>query len=177
MTTYIALLRGINVSGKNLIKMDALKLALKNIGFEDVQTYIQSGNIVFKSVEADVKILEKRIIDPIKNSFSLTVPCMVFMASDFKRIVMQNPFAESQNQAFLHLSFLSDKPLESNIQKLKDIPISQDAFEIIENCIYLYCPQGYGSTKLSNTTLESKLKVTATTRNLNTCLKLIELSA
>ena len=177
MNTYIALLRGINVSGKNIIKMDALRKLMLNVGLQDVQTYIQSGNIVFKYDDVAVAFLQKLIEDSIFENFGFQPPVLVIQCSQLESIYNQNPYLKAYPDHLnkLHITFLSAVPSADLIEQLKTSTFSPDEFSIVGNAVYLYCPEGYGNTKLTNTFFEKKLKVQATTRNLNTLHHLLNL--
>ena len=172
----IVLLRGINVSGKNLLKMADLKVAFTNKGFRTIQTYIQSGNIVLESDLDSNTAIAEQIEQMILDQFGLTVPTLVFDARNFELLVKQSPFLKESefNPAFQHYTFLGEGTnmelsLEKKIQQSEEVTIAK-------NVVYLYLPNGYGQTKLTNTWIEQQLKRKATTRNYNTCLKLIEMS-
>jgi uncharacterized protein (DUF1697 family) len=179
MATYVALLRGINVSGSNLIRMDALKESMRKLGLSNIITYIQSGNIVFSSPDADEKFLEELISKSIALDFDCEVPVKIVSSIDIERVIHQNPFISHWHLPveFLHVTFLSlcpDPLIMSNLLPGNDVA---DEAIAIENIIYLYCPNGYGRTKFNNTFFERKLKLTATTRNWKTILKLAELAS
>jgi len=177
MNKYICLLRGINVSGKNIIKMDALKSALECLGFAQVKTYIQSGNIVFLSIAVQTHAIEALINEKIKEVFQLEIPVLVIHEKDFKAIILANKFLKESNidVTKLHITYLSQEPLNADIAAINTTNFGNDQFEISSNAIFLYCPNGYGNTKLTNTFFEKKLKVSCTTRNWNTVLKLAEM--
>lgn len=163
------MLRGINVSGKNIIKMDALKELCVKLGFKDVVTYIQSGNVVFRSNLTSDK-LETRIQEAIKEKFGFDVPVMVLKKEELEDILKSNPFLSSadKDEKFIHFTILSAVPeieLVKSIDRDRYLP---DEFICIGRAVYLYCPVGYGNTKLNNSLFEKKLKLKATTRNLNT---------
>lgn len=178
MKTYIALLRGINVSGKNLIKMDHLKVQLQKMGFVSVNTYIQSGNIVFSSDITDHKVLESEIEQMIEKKFGFQVPVWVRTLNEFIQIREQNPYIDNSNIDIskFHVTLLSGIPDSSLVEKMENIEKSDDEFILNQNTIYLYCKTGYGKTKLNNNFFEKKLKVIATTRNWKTVCKLIDLA-
>jgi uncharacterized protein (DUF1697 family) len=178
MNTYIALLRGINVSGKNIIKMDALRATLVNVGLQDVQTYIQSGNVVFRYDDVAVSFLQKLIENSILEDFGFQPPVLVIECSQLESIYNQIPYLKAYPDQLdkLHITFLSAIPSADLIEHLKTSIYSPDEFFIIGNAVYLYCPEGYGNTKLTNTFFEKKLKVQATTRNLNTILQLLNMA-
>jgi len=178
MTTFISILRGINVSGHNPIKMDALRQLYAGLHYSDVQTYIQSGNVIFRSAESDTRLLEKTIAAQILQTNGFRVPVLMLTLEELKSALENNPFMKdsAKDPAFMHLTFLSDNP---DVFLSEKIPIENylpDEFLISGKTIYLYCPNGYGNTKLSNTFFESKLKLTATTRNLRTAKELLALA-
>ncbi len=170
-------MRGINVSGKNLIKMDALKVALEKLGFAQVKTYIQSGNIVFVSIAVHTNTLETLINEKIKKVFKLDIPVLVINEKDFNSIILANNFLKDSKiePSKLHITFMAQKPLADDIDLIATLNFGTDQFEISSDQIFLYCPNGYGNTKLTNTFFEKKLKVNCTTRNWNTVLKLAEM--
>jgi uncharacterized protein (DUF1697 family) len=178
MKTYIAILRGINVSGKNIIKMDVLRLAFAELNFENVRTYIQSGNVVFKSKISDAKNLEKKISKKILDKFGFNVPVIVKEISEIIEVFNNNPFVNQRNEEinFLYVTFLSELPEKENLKKILSIKSESDEYVVSGKNIYLYCPKGYGNTKLSNTFFENKLKVSATTRNWKTLRELIDIA-
>jgi len=179
MKTYICLLRGINVSGKNIIKMDALKQMFESLGATNVKTYIQSGNVVFQYKDEKPVALETLITSRILADFGFDVPVQVLSSEKLKRIVENNPFLKdsSKDEAFLHLTFLSEPPQKIDQEILFSKKTGNEEIVITDAVAYLYCPHGYGGTKLNNNFLENKLKVQATTRNWKTTLKLLEMAA
>ena len=178
MKTYISILRGINVSGKNLIKIDALKQMYEGLGFQSVKTYIQSGNVVFKSEDSPIEELEQKIFEAISKRFILKVPVLVLEASEFKNILDRNPFLPllKDDISKLHITFLWAHPEKHLVLGIENGTYLPDKYFILGCCIYLFCPNGYGRTKLSNNFFENKLKVKATTRNLKTLMQLVALA-
>ena len=166
MQTYIALLRGINVSGKNIIKMEALRLAMQELAFAHVRTYIQSGNIIFNSKTTNTTTLAKCIKDKITTNFGFNVPVAVFNSAYLNNVINANPFL-NYNQQLLHVTFLSQIPKQDLVAKING-DFNTDEFIIIDKHIYIFCPNGYGKTKLTNNFFENKLKLQATTRNWKT---------
>ncbi len=179
MTTYISMIRGINVSGQKLIKMTDLRQLYEDLGFEKVITYLQSGNVLFSSTEKDARLLEEMIALAIKNSFGFDVPVIVLKAEILEAIIRNNPYIHDADKdiSFLHVTFLSSSPIkepdQANILRKKQ-PGEEIMF--VSNAVYLYCPNGYGRTKLNNNFLESELKVKATTRNWKTTTELLKLT-
>ncbi len=178
MPTYIAILRGINVSGKNKIKMAALREVLQQLNIENVRTYIQSGNIIFQKEATDHGDLEEMIHHTIFESFGLTVPVIIRTEKEWQETIAQNPFLEkgydTGKQYFL---FLKQSPEEEYVEKLKVQDFGEDEWVVIGRALYFYCPGSYGKTKFSNNFFERKLKVGATTRNWKTVYKLMEMAA
>jgi len=172
---YIALLRGINVGGQKKMKMLDLRAMCEKIGLKEVQTYIQSGNIIFESPEKDTVILEKALKGEIQESFGFDVPVMVMKQAYLQQVVENNPFLEKNAELdtkLLHVTFLAEKPTTSLVKELTEKDYGTDEFEVIEKQVYLYFPNGYGRTKLTNNIFEKKLQVAATTRNWRTINKL-----
>ena len=178
MTTYISILRGINVGGHRMIKMDALKQMFAGIGFQNIQTYIQSGNIVFQDKKADPQKLEKKISKAITEKFGFDVPVIVKEFSELKQIISDNPFLKDKTKdlAHFHVTFLSNHPGHESYNKIEAIPYQPDEFHLVEKAIYLYCPNSYSNSKLTNGFFETKLKVTATTRNWKTTNELYNIA-
>lgn len=178
MMTYISILRGINLGGHKTIKMEALKKMLSQLGFAAIHTYIQSGNIVYQYKKTDTKKLDFLIKEQIETVFGFDVPVITITINEFKKIRNSNPFLKDKlkEESFLHVSFLADKPASENLNKIIAVNYLPDEFKIIDKAVYLFCPNGYGKTKLSNTFFENKLKVNATTRNWKTTNELISMA-
>jgi len=178
MTTYISILRGINVSGQKLVIMDALKNMYEKLRFENIQTYVQSGNVIFSSEQNDVKNLELTISTQIKSDFGFEVPVIVLNVETLKTIIEDNPFTKdtSKDISFLHVTILAENTILFDKESILDKKQSNEEIEFTSRAIYLYCPNGYGKTRLNNNFLETKLKVSATTRNWKTTTELLKLA-
>ncbi len=179
MQTFISILRGINVSGQRKIRMADLKELYESLGFSDVKTYIQSGNVIFKSVSNISGIqLAKKIEKAISERYLFDVPVMIRTGKELEKIILDNPFVKEKNMDVkkLHVTFLSETPDKEEIEQIKDTNFSPDQFIIKGKEIYLHIPGSYAETKLSNKFFENKLKVSATTRNWNTVNKLLEMA-
>ncbi|HKK40863.1 MAG TPA: DUF1697 domain-containing protein [Bacteroidales bacterium] len=178
MTTWISLLRGINVSGKNSIKMADLKLSYGKLGFRDVKNYLQSGNIIFNSGENDPVPLGNMISVRLKEEFGLDVPVIVLSINTLQRILENNPFRDDllKDKARQYITYLFSTPGEYDITGINAAVLAGEEISISNRAAYLYCPGGYGRTKLSNTFIEKKLKVPATTRNIKTSEALLRMS-
>lgn len=173
MQTYIALLRGINVSGKNPIKMADLTEALSGKGLSNIRTYIQSGNLVFDTEEGNSEKFALLISDTISSRFGLAIPLQVFLRDELVRLRDMNPFVEEGIPTTqLHLTLLESVPAQGLADKIRNQDYSPDRYLISGKAVYLHCPAGYGRTKLTNTFFERKLGMVATTRNWATVMKL-----
>lgn len=173
--TQIAILRGINVSGQKKIIMTELKELFQTLGFVNVQTYIQSGNIVFQSNETNLALTIK---EAIHDRFTFDVPVQVILGEAMQAMMTENPFLSNNqlDEKFLHYTFLESVPSHELVDQLKEQEFPGEEFQLVGKVVYLYCPNGYGRAKLNNNFLERKLKVSATTRNHKTVNKLVELS-
>jgi uncharacterized protein (DUF1697 family) len=178
MYTYISILRGINVSGQKKILMADLKTLYENLGFKNITTYIQSGNVIFEADKKTTHQLEQAISKAIENQYKFDVPVIVRTASDLRKLLTTNPFLKAKdiNVDKLHVTFLSDPPSTDDLNVLNTFDYSPDRFKVIDQEVFLHCPESYGETKLSNKFFENKLKVKATTRNWKTVNALVELS-
>lgn len=178
MKTFVALLRGINVSGQKLIKMELLRKVLAGSGFKNIQTYIQSGNVVFQSDEDDVLVLEQQISALIMKHFGFEVPVVVVTLKELEFVSANNQFASETmpDDTQPYVAFLSEIPAESNMELLKSIDFGADRLIPIDRYLYLRYEHGAGTTKLTNVIIENKLKVRATSRNWKTVHKLIEMA-
>ncbi len=179
MPTYIAILRGINVSGSKLLKMADLKSALQAMGLDEVETYIQSGNVKFStSKETPIK-LAKDIEQMINETFGYEVPVIVLEKEDLESVTSSNPFLVKGDidPKALYVTFLGEKPSHEKLRSLNEISSGDDEFKVENKTIFLYCHSGYGRTKLTNNLFEKKLGVTATSRNWKTVMKLLEMAS
>ena len=176
METYIAMLRGINVSGQKIIKMADFKNHLQELNFADVQTYIQSGNAVFKTKKSTLKALEDKIAKKIFEDYGFEVSVIVKTPDELSEVLENNPFSKDKDLNRLYVTFLSDKPTKEKLNKIEGIDYSPEEFVLKGKIIYGYSPNGYGKAKLSNNFIENKLKVSATTRNWKTVNKLADMA-
>ncbi|MUH34930.1 DUF1697 domain-containing protein [Zobellia amurskyensis] len=178
MKSYIALLRGINVSGQKKVPMAELRSILTEMDFLNVKTYIQSGNVVFQSEEDSTVTLEASIAENIKSTFGFDVPVLVKTKNQFKNIFEGNPYTDldAMGQKQVYFVLLKNPAKQEFVEVFGSERYTNEDFEITNNCVYLLCKAGYGRAKLNNNLIERKLKVEATTRNYNTMIKLLELS-
>lgn len=172
--TYIILLRGVTPSGKSKVPMAPLRAALTKAGLKDVQTYIQSGNIIVTS-KLTQSALESLVHDVIRKSFGGDIAVMVRTAQQFARVLKRNPFAEAEG-ARLYFSFLAAEPDKKLLKELLSTNFSPDQVRYVNNTIYTLYATKHSDSKFNNNFFERKLKVKATTRNLNTMLNLVTLT-
>jgi uncharacterized protein (DUF1697 family) len=182
MTIYIALLRGINVGGKNIIKMAELKRMFEAMGMGQVQTYIQSGNVLFESEEAE-EPLRKRIEREIEAAFGFSVIVILRTAEELKRIAANCPFSKeevseaeaSSEGESLYVSFLLEEPSREGMERLSAFESESDKYRIEGREIFLLFRHSIRNSKLANNL--QKLNVPATVRNWKTINKLVALVA
>lgn len=177
MPVYVAILRGINVAGSKPLKMADLRQTLESKGFENVITYLQSGNLSFQHASHTAGKLEKEIHSNIKKEYGYDVPVIVFQSDTLQEVMDENPYLKTADESKLHVSFLGEKPSTENLTKVQGIDSGEDEMTFYKQWIYLNCPNGYGRTKLNNNFLENKLMVKATTRNWKTVKKLLEMAS
>jgi len=170
---YISLLRGINVSGQKKILMTDLKMLYEGLGFTDVQTYIQSGNVVFEYKETAPSKLQEKIFDKIKSHYGFEVPNLILTHTEIEEALNNNPFQGIEKPYF---TFLSENPKQENIDALNSFSFDNEFFELMGKVIYSHYPNGVGRAKMTLNFFEKKLKVSATARNLNTTKKLLEMA-
>ncbi|MFX0556453.1 DUF1697 domain-containing protein [Maribacter sp. CXY002] len=179
MKQFVAFLRGINVSGQKKVPMADLRKVLSDIGFKNVQTYIQSGNLVFESNEIDPSQISVLIEKCIKKEFAFEVPVLVKAVGEIQLILNNNPFDQQddleQNRVYFVL-FL-ESPESNLVNAFKEESYPNEQFYIGNDCLYLKCNLGYGNAKLNNNLIERKLKIIATTRNYRTLNKMLEMTS
>ena len=178
MPIYIAMLRGINVSGHKSIKMERLRGSFEALGFRGVKTYVQSGNVIFEAGKGSAASLSQDIGKRILRDFGFPVPVLLKTPKELARIIHDNPFLKepSLDLSKLHVTFLSEEAPKATGKSLGPLAANLERFRVGRQEIYLYCPNGYGRTKLSNNAIEKKLCVEATTRNWKSVKALLALA-
>jgi uncharacterized protein (DUF1697 family) len=175
MTRYVALVRGINVGGRKKLAMSDLREVLGGLGYGDVETYLQSGNALFSTRKTGPDALRRKIEGALVERLGLDVKVLVRTTAELAEVVEGNPFPEGTSEPRkLHVAFLSAAPDGETVAALDPAPYEPDELRLGERAVYLWYPNGYGRTKLTNDVLERKLGVTATTRNWNTVVALLE---
>lgn len=175
---YISILRGINVGTGRKVPMADLKKLCENVGLQNVQTYIQSGNVIFELNKPEpVSVLQERLYLAISAIFGFDIPVIVRTADEWAKSIVNNPFWKEKDVDIdrLHLTCLKEIPSPELVEKIKMFQYLPDRFEIIGKDVFIFCAAGYGTSKLVNSFFESKLKVQATTRNWKTIMKLHEM--
>jgi uncharacterized protein (DUF1697 family) len=177
MTTHLALLRGINVSGHNMIKMEALKTTLEAIGFQNVQTYIQSGNVFVDTEEENASKVGFLIKQEIFKVFGHEVPIVVITKEDLEACFKNNPFLREKEIDIkkLYVAFISIVLQSTSINDLKISQFKPDEASIDGSRIFIKYAVGAGKTRFDQKYIEKKLNVTATIRNWNTVTQLLKM--
>ncbi len=176
MNTIIALLRGINVGGHNKLPMKELKALLEEMGLTNVQTYIQSGNVVFQSEEADRARLTQRITVAIADSFGFAPQVFLLDLTSLQVAMAANPFPEGEAEPkSLHLFFLDGIPKDSNLDALEEVRAENERFALIDQVFYLHAPDGIGRSKLAER-VGRGWDVSLTARNWRTVTKIYEMA-
>ena len=175
MTTWIAFFRGINVGGNNILPMKSLVVLLQKIGYENVRTYIQSGNVVFSSVAKNARAIEKKIAGEVGKTYGFEPRVTVLSANDLGQAIVANPFPHAtDNHKSLHLYFLAAPAMHPNLGVLNAVKAENEAFVVAKSVFYLHAPDGIGKSKLAERA-EKLLGVSATARNWRTVCKVREM--
>jgi uncharacterized protein (DUF1697 family) len=176
MHTYVALFRGINVGGRNILPMKDLRAVLEVLGCEGVRTYIQSGNVVCRHSEGTASRLAGRMRAAIESSHGFAPEVLLLTAESLERAMNANPFPEGTAEpSKLHLFFLSTVPVDPDLAALEEARAPSERFELEGDVAYLHAPDGIGRSKLA-ARLENVLGVSATGRNWRTLCKIMEMA-
>ncbi len=172
------MLRGINVSGRKTVSMANLRRAIESLGFKNVHTYAQSGNVIFDYRRAESHQIAQCIEGKVNDVFRFSSSAIVRTRRELEQVVDRNPLIDQANGRAdrLYVTFLSDIPGEMTTSTLDVKPRQGEMFVIDGKEVYLYCPNGYAKTTLNNAAFEAKLKTVATTRNWKTVTTLLDLS-
>jgi uncharacterized protein (DUF1697 family) len=178
MTVVISMLRGVNVGGHNKIKMDALRALYESMKLREAQTYVQSGNVIFRTDERDIARLAKRIEDGIERKLRFRTDVILRTATEMREVVARNPFAKRRGiePSKLLVSFLASDPGEEAREKVRQMKCDPEELRIEEREMYIYFPNGIGRSKLSLGALEKTLKTPGTGRNWNSVTKMLEMA-
>jgi uncharacterized protein (DUF1697 family) len=174
--TWVALLRGINVGGKHLLRMKQLVEMFTEAKCVNVRSYIQSGNVVFATPPKVAKGLPERLGKKIEDSFGFSAPIILRNRDELQKIACNNPFLKAGlPEITLHVYFLADEPSAAAVKSLDPNRSPGDRFQAVGREIYLHLPNGMGRSKLTGAYFDSKLSTIATARNWTTVLKLLEM--
>jgi uncharacterized protein (DUF1697 family) len=177
--SYAALLRGVNVGGRGKVAMEDLRGLFEALGFTDVASYVQSGNIVFTSGTPikDTAELARTIEHKVSKDLGVESSVLIKSGDELRTILQSNPLVDrTDDPAKLHVTFLAQKPDAEHLAKLPEGGDGTDELVVVGQEVYLFCPGGYGNSKLNNTFIEKRLAVRATTRNWRTVTKLVEMT-
>lgn len=174
--SYIALLRGINVGGKNIVPMAALRGCLAGIGLVSVKTYIQSGNIVFRSPETNTATLVSEIGEAVRGEFNVSTLVQILTKNEMESALANNPFSSRDvDEKCVHLFFLAGTPGTQSILAAQSLLAASEQCQVVGRVFYLCAPNGIARSKLA-ARVEKTLEVSATARNLRSSLKILELA-
>jgi uncharacterized protein (DUF1697 family) len=170
MAIYISMLRGINVGGHKIIKMEQLRKSFEALGFDQVQTYIQSGNVVFKTGKLSTLKLSKQIKERILSNFGFSVSVISRSSDEMARTIELNPFLKERDidHGKLHVMFLSEAPAPATLKKLAELTTAPDQCRSSDREIYFYLPNGVSQSVLMKSPVDRILSVVTTTRNWRT---------
>lgn len=174
---HVALLRGINVGGKNMLPMKDLAAIFEYAGCREVRTYIQSGNVVFSAPGAVVKKLPGVVSEAIAKKFGHKVPVILRSHAQLAAVIRENPFLPTgAAEKLLYIAFLADTPGAEAVKKLDPERSPPDRFAVIGQEVHMHLLTGAAKTKLTNAWMDSKLATISTARNWATVVKLHELT-
>jgi uncharacterized protein (DUF1697 family) len=178
MAVVISMLRAVNVGSHGRIKMDALRALYESLGLRDPQTYIQSGNVVFRTKERELVRLAKRIEDAIERKFGFRPDVVLRTATDLRDAIRRNPFATRRDidPSKLLVTFLADDPDSEAREKILKINAEPEELRLDGRELYIYFPNGMARPKLSWTAIAKTLKTSGTGRNWNTVRELLEMA-
>jgi uncharacterized protein (DUF1697 family) len=176
LTTWVALLRGVNVGGHNKIPMAELRKVCASLGFASVTTYIQSGNVVFRA-DGRAEELADRLRAAIAERFGCDVPIVLRTATDLDRVLAGNPFTHAdEDTSRLHVGFLAGVPSAETVAAMPPKPPGRESFHVAGGEVYLLYPDGMGRSKLTTAYFDRALGTTMTARNWRTVTRLAEMA-
>lgn len=179
MQKLISFLRGVNMTGHNSIKMADLSDLYKNLGFTGITTYIQSGNVIFSTPDNSAgNDIAAKIENGIHHRFGYNIPVMIRTITEMEVLFSSNPYLKEEkfDPAKMAVIFLHEKPTDDNIQNINEIDYPPDKFKIAGKEIFIFCPNGFGRTKLYTTFFEKKMSVKGTARNWKTIATIFDLA-
>lgn len=175
MASYVSMLRAINVGGAKKVPMKDLAALYESLGFENVRTYIQSGNVVFEAPEQTPTNLEKQIEAGVAGKFGFDTRVLVRTSDEVASVVQGNPYPEDQRDKVL-VAFLSGPPESPDFDRIDRYRAPEEEYELVGREMFLHFPNGMGRSKMTNAVLERALGVVTTVRNWRTVNKLLEMA-
>jgi uncharacterized protein (DUF1697 family) len=178
VTSVISMLRGVNVGGNNMIKMDALRALYASLGLRDPQSYIQSGNVVFRTDRKEIAPIAKKIEDAIEDQFGFRPSVALRTTAELREVIAKNPFAKRSGiePGKLLVSFLMSDPAAADRELVRKMKFDPEEVYLGSRHLYIYFTIGQAKTKLNTKMIEKTLKTTGTGRNWNSILKLLEMA-
>jgi len=178
MPVVICFLRGINVGGHAIIKMEALRALFVSLKFEQPQTYVQSGNVVFQTPERDLDLLASRVKQAIEKKFACSPAVVLRSVTELRAVVSRNPFAKRTNiePAKLHVFFLAAQPAKNATERLRQLAVQPEELHLMGRELFIYFPNGVGKSKLPWARVDKALETQGTGRNWNSVTKILELA-
>jgi uncharacterized protein (DUF1697 family) len=178
MTVVVSMLRGVNLVRHNRIKMDALRSLYETLGLHEPQSYIQSGNVVFKTEKRNIVLVTKQIQGAIESEFGFRPAVIARTTAEMREVVARNPFGGRSNiePSKLLVTFLMSDPGEAAREKVRAIKTNPEELRIEGREMYVYFPNGMGRSKLPFAAIDKALKIPVTARNWNSVLKLLEMA-
>jgi len=178
MAAVIALLRAVNVGPYNKVKMETLREVLTDLGFLSVQTYIQSGNVIFKTSAKDLTRVAKKVEAAIEQHFGVKTLVVVRSPAEMRSVITRNPFAKRPGiePGKLYIFFLAGEPTPEAREKVAQVKVGPEELRLDGRELYTYYPDGMGKSKVTPAVIERALKVSGTARNWNTVAKVLEMA-
>lgn len=178
MEVLVSFLRGINVGGHAVIQMSALRDLYASLKFDSPQTYLQSGNVLFKTSERDLSVIADRIQRAIQRQFACSPQIMLRTPGELRRVLANNPFAQRKDvpPEKLLVSFLAAKPAKDDVQTMKSLSIQPEEVHLIDRELFIYFPNGMGKSRFPWARLDKILQTSGTGRNWNSVTKILALA-
>ena len=172
---YAALLRGVNVGGKNKLPMADLRVIFTEAGCAAVETYIQSGNVVFEATPSLAESVPAIVTQAVLSRFGFESPVVIRSGAELRQVAASNPFDTSEDHRLLYVAFLGETPSAEAVSRLDPERSPPDAFAVRGRNVYLHYPNGVARSKLTNEYLAAQLSTASTMRNWRTVLTLLEM--
>jgi uncharacterized protein (DUF1697 family) len=178
MPILISMLRGVNLGSHNRIKMDDLRALYESLELHDARTYLQSGNVIFRTQEKNSTELAKKMQQAIGKKFGFHPAVILRTIKELRRSLDSNPFRNRRDiePSKLLITFLAAEPAAEAQATLRNLRIQREELHLIGRELYIYFPDGIGKSKVPWSSVEKLLKITGTARNLNSAVKMLEIA-